>query len=307
MPSYSSATHSLSGRFREASALYRIRTLNACATVNKLAEEAEAFESIIVRLRGTPLDGRSILEVGPGHFLVQAYYFARKNDVTTIDTDVIPMGMNPSAYLSMLVRNGLQRSAKTIIRKAMGIDARHRKCLKARLRISALPTVRLLVGNVCSMEFPDNSFDVVLCRSVLHHISNPSAALGEMARVLRPGGVVITNFHLYSSHNGSLDPRVMSGDYDDTLLWGHLRSSMAANFRGNSFLNRLKLDSWRALLSSVWPGCKIETERSSRAGIVESAKAMIDSGSISDYGIEELMTHTVLAFWQKPSNTGTRH
>jgi SAM-dependent methyltransferase len=300
MPSYSSATQGLGGRFREALALYRIRTQNTSTSVNQLVDEAEAFERIIVNLRGIPLEGRSILEVGPGHFLVQAYYFARKNDVTTIDTDVIPIGMNPLVYLSMFVHNGLRRSVKTIIRKAMGIDARHRKYLKVRLVRSTLPTVRVLRGNVCHLDFPDCSFDVVLCRSVLHHIGDPSLALSEMARVLRFGGVVIANFHLYTSHNGSLDPRVLSGDYDDSLLWAHLRSPMAANFEGNSFLNKMRLNGWREALFSSWPGCTVETEKSSRAGIEESAKAMIDSGSISDHGLEELTTHTVLAFWQKP-------
>ena len=82
MPSYSSQTHGLRAYLREALALYQIRARTASITVNQLTEEAEAFERIIVRLRAAPLDGRSILEVGPGHFFVQAYYFARHNDVT---------------------------------------------------------------------------------------------------------------------------------------------------------------------------------------------------------------------------------
>jgi len=300
MPAYSSETSGLVSRFREALALYRIRTLNTSRTIDQLIGEAEAFERIIVSFWGAPPEKKSILEVGPGHFLAQAHYFACRNNVTTIDTDVIPIGMNLPAYVSMLVHNGPQRTVKTIVRKAMGIDARHRKCLKTRLCVSKLPRVQVLRGNVCRMELPDCSFDVVLCRSVLHHIGDPSVALSEMARVLRPGGVVIANFHLYTSHNGSLDPRVMSGDYDDALLWAHLRPTMAADFRGNSFLNRLRLDEWRAVLTSSWPGCTIETEKSSRAGIADSAKAMIDSGAISGFRSEELTTHTVLAFWRKP-------
>lgn len=303
MRAYSSATQGLVGPFREAAALYRIRTQSASAIINQLIDDAAAFERIIVDSWGVPPAGKSILEVGPGHFLAQAYYFARKNNVTTIDTDVIPIGLNPLAYVSMFVHNGPQRGVKTLIRKAMGIDALHRKYVKAKLSLSELPSVRVLRGNVCRMRFPDCSFDVVLCRSVLHHISDPAGALREIARVLRPGGIVISSFHLYTSHNGSLDPRVMSGDYDDALLWAHLRPPIAADFRGNSFLNKLRLDEWRAMFSSSWAGCTIETEKSSRAGIVESANAMIESGAISDYSIDELATHTVRAFWRKPSVT----
>lgn len=307
MPSYSSATHGLARRLREASALLRIRTQTSAETINQLIEEAEAFERIIMGFWGAPPDKKPVLEVGPGHFLAQAYYFARKNNVTTIDTDVIPIGLDLQSYLSMFVHNGPQRSVKTIIRKAMGVDAQHRKCLKARLSVSKLPTVRVLRGDVCHMNFPDFSFDVVLCRSVLHHLSDPSVALKEMARVLRPGGVAIANFHLYTSHNGSLDPRVMAGDYDAALLWAHLRPTLAADFSGNSFLNKLRIDDWRAVLSSSWANCTIKTEKSSRAGIIESAKEMIDSGAISNYSIDELTTHTVLAFWQKPPLTAEDH
>jgi ubiquinone/menaquinone biosynthesis C-methylase UbiE len=39
-----------------------------------------------------------------------------------------------------------------------------------------------------AMPFADGSFDVVLCQQVLHLIPNRPAALGEMLRVLKPGG-----------------------------------------------------------------------------------------------------------------------
>lgn len=39
-----------------------------------------------------------------------------------------------------------------------------------------------------SIPFPDNSFDFVICRSLLHHLENPSKGLEEMVRVLKPGG-----------------------------------------------------------------------------------------------------------------------
>lgn len=41
------------------------------------------------------------------------------------------------------------------------------------------------------MTFHDNSFDVVTCISVLEHIKESRAALHEMVRVLKPGGLLI--------------------------------------------------------------------------------------------------------------------
>ena len=42
-----------------------------------------------------------------------------------------------------------------------------------------------------SLPFPDATFDLVTCFSVIEYIERPSAALAEIARVLRPGGVAV--------------------------------------------------------------------------------------------------------------------
>ena len=41
------------------------------------------------------------------------------------------------------------------------------------------------------MPFADNSFDSVLCNHVLEHLNNDLQALGEIRRVLKPGGWAI--------------------------------------------------------------------------------------------------------------------
>ncbi len=41
------------------------------------------------------------------------------------------------------------------------------------------------------MDFPDNSFGLVICLGVLHHIANVSRVFGEICRVLAPGGHVL--------------------------------------------------------------------------------------------------------------------
>ncbi len=46
------------------------------------------------------------------------------------------------------------------------------------------------VGDTYSLKFEDASFDVVHAHQVLQHLSDPVAALREMKRVCRPGGVV---------------------------------------------------------------------------------------------------------------------
>jgi len=51
-------------------------------------------------------------------------------------------------------------------------------------------SVRLAVGDVYALDAPDASFDVVHAHQVLQHLTDPVAALREMARVTAPGGSV---------------------------------------------------------------------------------------------------------------------
>ncbi len=52
------------------------------------------------------------------------------------------------------------------------------------------PNVRFEVGDAYALDFPDDTFDVVHAHQVLQHLSDPVAALREMRRVAKPGGVV---------------------------------------------------------------------------------------------------------------------
>lgn len=49
------------------------------------------------------------------------------------------------------------------------------------------------VGNAEKLPYSDNSFDVVVIADVLEHLNDPSVAIKEAERVLKPGGI----FHFY--------------------------------------------------------------------------------------------------------------
>jgi SAM-dependent methyltransferase len=71
---------------------------------------------------------------------------------------------------------GIDQSERMVeIQRAKGIDAR--------------------VGDVEQLPFPDGVFDVAVAAWMLYHVPGVERALGELARVLRPGGrlVAVTN------------------------------------------------------------------------------------------------------------------
>ncbi|MFG1604030.1 class I SAM-dependent methyltransferase [Actinoplanes sp. NPDC049265] len=61
---------------------------------------------------------------------------------------------------------------------------------RAEIEKQGLGNVVLTTGDVHALDFPDDSFDVVHAHQVLQHVADPVAALREMRRVVRPGGLV---------------------------------------------------------------------------------------------------------------------
>jgi len=51
--------------------------------------------------------------------------------------------------------------------------------------------IEVVKGDAARMDYPDNHFDVVMSRATIHHLADPSDALREKYRVLKPGGVCL--------------------------------------------------------------------------------------------------------------------
>jgi SAM-dependent methyltransferase len=70
-----------------------------------------------------------------------------------------------------------------------GIDAGAAVIDQAR-RAADAPNVDFATGNVYALDYPDDSFCVTHAHQVLQHLGDPVAALREMRRVTKPGGLV---------------------------------------------------------------------------------------------------------------------
>src|SRR6201994_80408 len=78
--------------------------------------------------------------------------------------------------------------------RIFGTDISEAMLRKAKARVDDLHLKNvegLAVMDAEKLEFPDNSFDVVMAQYVVTAVPNPEVALDEFARVLRPGGELI--------------------------------------------------------------------------------------------------------------------
>ncbi len=81
--------------------------------------------------------------------------------------------------------------------RAVGVDISPEAVQVARkqfARIGCSAQVEFICCPAESLPFPDSTFDLVTCRLALPYTRN-AAALSEMARVLRPGGLLILKIH----------------------------------------------------------------------------------------------------------------
>ncbi|UDY37860.1 methyltransferase domain-containing protein [Dermatobacter hominis] len=79
------------------------------------------------------------------------------------------------------------------VASAVGVDSSADVVAEAERSVADRPEVdrpSFRVADVYELPFDDGEFDVVHAHQVLQHLTDPVAALREMARVARPGGLV---------------------------------------------------------------------------------------------------------------------
>jgi ubiquinone/menaquinone biosynthesis C-methylase UbiE len=95
--------------------------------------------------------------------------------------DVLECGVGTGLLLDRIAR---------FARTAKGIDLSPGMLQRARAR-----GLDVTEASVTAVPFPDASFDVTCSFKVLAHVPEIGRALAEMARVTRPGGVVLAEFY----------------------------------------------------------------------------------------------------------------
>jgi len=127
---------------------------------------------------------------------------------------VLDVGCGPGSLARQLARDG---------HTVTGIDADPLMIDRAQILAADLNSqINFEVGNVQQLRFDSGSFDVALATNVIFLIDDPLAGLNEMARVVRPGGIVAM---LNPSPNMTLAAAEILAD--DQHLEGFARTSLS--------------------------------------------------------------------------------
>jgi len=107
---------------------------------------------------------------------------------------VLDIGCGSGRFAIALAQMGAQRVTAVDI-NAQGLDIARQFSKK-----SDIENIEFIEHNVLSLPFPDESFDFVFSKGVLHHTGDLDAGVDEYSRVLKKGG----NGFLYLYANGGV-------------------------------------------------------------------------------------------------------
>lgn len=80
--------------------------------------------------------------------------------------------------------------------KFLGVDRSPQMIAEAAANLAAAGPelagrVEFQIADANALPFPDATFDLVMCNSVLHHMAEPERLLAEIARVAKPRGAIL--------------------------------------------------------------------------------------------------------------------
>mgnify|MGYP003477544412 FL=1 len=149
--------------------------------------------------------------------------------------DVLEIGCGTGLVLSRIAR---------FAGSARGLDLSPGMLEKARARGRDV-----VEGSATELPFPHSSFDVTCSFKVLAHVPEIRVALSEMARVTRPGGILIAEFYNPFSIRGLAKKLAPHGKIAQAAHEGHVFT---------------RFDSPRTVAKLLPPGCEIVDSRGIR-------------------------------------------
>jgi len=94
----------------------------------------------------------------------------------------LEIGPGSGIYLPVLARNAAQ---------VVAVDIENAYLDQAKLASRSLANLEFRLDDITRSSLTDDSFDLILCTEVIEHIADSAAALKEIGRILKPGGIAI--------------------------------------------------------------------------------------------------------------------
>ena len=141
------------------------------------------------------------LDVRRGYAAWSTTYDRPGNPLLVVEQPVVWRiidGLGPGRALDVACGTG-RHSGRLAERghAVVGVDMSAEMLLAAR---RAVPSGRFVEGDVRALPFPTGAFDAAVCALALGHLPALNGAVGELARVVRPGGrVVLSTLHPVAS------------------------------------------------------------------------------------------------------------
>ncbi len=259
------------------------------------------FHNHLLQVIATHLDanlaGLRILELGCGQTAVQtALFHADGAEVTGIDIQMPTFKMNLSVLTKVLRTGGIERAVKSVLRHALFDRKTFAQLSKHYGRRVSHERLDVRVMDASTLDFPDECFDFGFSVFVFEHVADVAAALAELRRVLKPGGVAWINVHLFTSLSGGHNFEWICADEAPSQKvppWDHLLDDTSPT---GVYLNKLRMGRWRELLAEYLNVCN---ERLLHEGEGILTPELEETLGQKGYTREELLTREMIFIARK--------
>ncbi len=112
------------------------------------------------------------------------------------------------------------------------------------------------------MMFESNSFDAIICIHVLEHVDDDKSAIGELYRVLKPGGWALISVPIDFRRDTYEDPSIVSPEDRQK----HFGEPQHVRFYGRDFGDRLRAAGFEVRLDR---GADVPAETKKQYGLMD--------------------------------------
>jgi SAM-dependent methyltransferase len=234
------------------------------------------------------IKGKRVLDVGCGKsFWLSLLLHSAGAEVTGIDTEVVVTSTGIKKYWEIFRTNGVERTLRTLVWDVVYARPYYRELAQLAdfpLKMDDLD-LRSMNSNV--LDFPDNTFDIIVSHEVFEHIADVAQTVEHLHRVIKPQGLSYIYIHNYTSLSGG---HHIAWKYPDTEPsenvppWDHLRDKRHPWIP--SWLNELREHDYRAAFEQHFEIVDwIQTETEGKQLLTDVMRA-----ELKQYSDQELLT-----------------